>query len=337
MFFGLMEKYLINCNSGSVLTWNHHSFGSIMPGREYTAQSVAGYRFGYMNFEKGDEVKGDGNHISWGDYGYDPRIGRRWQSDPLQAKNPWQSPYSAMGNKPILHKEIDGRDYAVYVNHETKTVIVKATYYTVKGNTDDYNSAVAATTFWNKQSGKYQYKVGKGKDAQYYDIQFDLNVQDVDNPTLQANTDRLPNEVVPEGQKRLTTDGSSNTYGVLPDNHSQFKNDDPEEETNGFTKGGALVSVKDSRKETETGAHEVGHTLGFGHMFGSLMSEANNIGRTKTVNRTIIGQILKNSGLGKYNYHKDYQGSGQGKLQPSTGGNAPSGFDSGKVVKKKNR
>lgn len=138
-----------------------------------------------------------------------------------------------------------------------------------------------------------------------------------------------------DGQTKQITDGSSNAYDVLPDDNSRFKNDDPEQETNGVTRGGALVSVKESRKESETGAHEVGHTLGFGHQIGTVMSEAGNVGRSETVNRTIIGQILKNSGLGKSTYHKDYQGSGTGNLQPSTG-EAPSGFDSGKIVKKKN-
>lgn len=61
-----------------------------------------------------------------------------------------------------------------------------------------------------------------------------------------------------------------------------------------------------------------------------------NEGHTIDVNKTIIGQILKNSGLGKLNYHSDYQGSGKGYLQHSTGLEAPRGFDRGIVVKKKN-
>lgn len=144
------------------------------------------YRYGFNGFEKDDEIKGNGNHISWGDYGYDPRTGRRWNVDPFFAKYPWQSPYSAMGNNPILHKELDGRDYAVYVNHETKTVIVKAVYYTQKGDKNSHSEAVKSTQFWNEQSGKFQYKVGKGKEAQLYDIQFDLSVQEVDNPAQQT-------------------------------------------------------------------------------------------------------------------------------------------------------
>ncbi|GIV44936.1 MAG: hypothetical protein KatS3mg035_2110 [Bacteroidia bacterium] len=321
------NKFALNVSSSQ----DYYPFGSVMEGRVY---SLEGYRYSFNGFEKDDEIKGSGNHISWGDYGYDPRVVVRWSPDKLAAKYPWQSPYSVMGNNPILHKELDGRDYAVYVNHETKTVIVKATYYTAKGNTDDYNSAVAATTYWNEQSGKYQYKVGSGKDAVYYDIQFDLNVQEVDNPTLQVNIDK--SDFLLEGQTKQITDGSSNTYEVLPDDHSRFKNDDPNKTTEGVTRGGALVSVKESRKSDDTGPHEVGHTLGFGHLIGTIMSEALNEGHTSNINKTIVGQILKNSGLGKSNYHKDYQGSGKGYLQPSTGGKAPSGFESGKVVKKKN-
>jgi hypothetical protein len=158
-------------------------------------------------------------------------------------------------------------------------------------------------------------------------------VHEVDNPTSQVNIDK--SAFLLEGQLKLVADGSSNAYDVLPDEHSRFENDDPTQETNGVTRGGALVSVKESRKDAETGAHEVGHTLGFGHMISSLMSIASNEGRIETVNRTIIGQIITNSGLGNYSYHKDYEGPGKGKLQPSTGGEAPSGFESGKFVKKK--
>ena len=303
----------------------------VMPERSF---ALSGYRYGFNGkFEKIDEISGPGNHIDWGGYGYDSRLLRRWSPDKLQAKYPWQSPYFALGNNPILHQEIDGKDYVVFVDHKTKTIIIKATYYTAKGITDDYNSAVKATQFWNEQSGKYQYKVGKGKEAVYYDINFQLDVQEVDNPILQINIDK--SEFLLEGQTKQITDGSSNAYDVLPDEHVWFKNDDSDKETNGVTRGGALVGVNDSRKETETGGHEIGHTLGFGHQIGTIMSEASNVGRTETINKIIIGQILKNSGLGKSTYHSDYQGSGKSNLQPAKG-DVPSGFNSGKIVKKKN-
>src|SRR5215204_5109147 len=35
------------------------------------------YRYGFNGHEQDNEVKGEGNHYSFGDYGYDPRLGRR--------------------------------------------------------------------------------------------------------------------------------------------------------------------------------------------------------------------------------------------------------------------
>ena len=300
-----------------------HSYTYIECNRDQDAE-VKDYRFGWQGkFEKNDEISGSGNHIDWGGYGYDTRLAKRWSADKLHAKYSWQSPYSAVGNNPILNQEIDGKDYAVFVDHKTKTVIIKATYYTAKGKTDDYTSAVKATQFWNEQSGKYQYKVGKGKEAVYYDVNFQLDVQQVDNPRQQATIDKYPLT----GQTPLVTDGSSNTYEVVPDS-------DLDARTNGVTTGGNVVEVKESRKETNTGAHEQGHTLGFGHLINSIMSAASNVGREETVNTTIVGQILKKAGLGRMNFQSDYQGDGTGNLQVSTG-NTPRNFNKGKVVKKR--
>ena len=100
MFFGLMEKYLINCNSGSVLTWNHHSFGSIMPGREYTSQSAARYRFGFNGKEKDDEISGDGNAIDFGARIYEGRLGKWLSLDPLVGLYPGLCPYNFALNNP---------------------------------------------------------------------------------------------------------------------------------------------------------------------------------------------------------------------------------------------
>lgn len=52
------------------------SFGMALPERTWTSDS-GGYRYGWQGWEKDDEVKGSGNHISWGDYGYDPKNSKK--------------------------------------------------------------------------------------------------------------------------------------------------------------------------------------------------------------------------------------------------------------------
>ena len=306
---------------------DYYPGGMLMPRSGFSSSA---YRYSFNGFEKEDEIKGTGNHLSWGDFGYDPRILRRFSPDQLQAKYPWQSPYAPVGNNPILNREIDGKDYAVYIDHNSKTVTVKATYYTVKGNADDHTSALKATQYWNDQSGKYQYKVGTGKEALYYDINFQLDVQDVNSPTQEANKDRAS---FAANADKLTPDQSSNTYAVLPDANPKFANKNPGEDTEGVTESGVLVSVKDSRKADDTGPHEVGHTLGFGHLIGTIMSAAINVGHSSDINKTIVGAILNKAGIGKRSYHSDFKSSATGTVQPSTG-SAPANFEKGKVIKK---
>jgi hypothetical protein len=63
--------------------------------------------------EKDDEIKGSGNHLSFGDYGYDPRIGRRWSIDPEFKRMQSLSPYSSMFNNPISFMDPNGL-YPIY-------------------------------------------------------------------------------------------------------------------------------------------------------------------------------------------------------------------------------
>lgn len=63
-----------------------------------------------MNFEKDDEAKGTGNHISFNDFVYDPRTGRRWRPDPLEVKFPHISPYASFNNNSIYFVDVDGRE-----------------------------------------------------------------------------------------------------------------------------------------------------------------------------------------------------------------------------------
>ena len=99
-------------SSGDVLYHNeivayfdYFPFGSLIEGRYYNNPE---YRYGFGGHEQDDEVKGDGNHLAFGDYGYDPRAGRRWNIDPMAAKYPHISGYAAFHNNPIFFSDPTG-------------------------------------------------------------------------------------------------------------------------------------------------------------------------------------------------------------------------------------
>ena len=92
--------------------YNYYTGGSIMPGRNFNSPD---YRYGFGGHEKDDEIKGSGNHYSFGDYGYDPRLIRRWNRDPKANKYPMLSPYSYSNNNPILFVDRDGNDFDIAI------------------------------------------------------------------------------------------------------------------------------------------------------------------------------------------------------------------------------
>jgi len=92
--------------------------------------STPAYRYGFGGHEKIDELKGDGNHLDFGDYGYDPRIGRRWNIDPLFRI--WQSPYATFNNNPIVFADPNGLEGVP----KQKEVQKGDTFYDIAKNSD---------------------------------------------------------------------------------------------------------------------------------------------------------------------------------------------------------
>jgi hypothetical protein len=80
---------------------NYTSF-KVVHGNLYDLEKgcAGGYRFGFNGQEKSDEISGAGNHTTAQFWEYDPRLGRRWNLDPVPY--PWQSSYSAFNNNPII-------------------------------------------------------------------------------------------------------------------------------------------------------------------------------------------------------------------------------------------
>ncbi len=62
---------------------------------------------------------------------HDPRVGRFFATDPLEAEYPWYTPYSFSGNKVIAFKELEGKEETWAIkNNEVVRAGPAANYYT---------------------------------------------------------------------------------------------------------------------------------------------------------------------------------------------------------------
>ncbi len=78
-------------------------------------RNVEAYTYGFNGQERDDEVSGSGNHYSFSSYGYDPRLSRRWRTDPKAAMLPHLSPYLYGLNNPINVIDPDG-EFPILIN-----------------------------------------------------------------------------------------------------------------------------------------------------------------------------------------------------------------------------
>ncbi len=69
---------------------------------------ISSYSFGFNGQLKDNEVYGEGNGYTAEFWEYDPRIGRRWNIDPMYGKYPDQSPYVAFNDNPIATSDPKG-------------------------------------------------------------------------------------------------------------------------------------------------------------------------------------------------------------------------------------
>ena len=98
---GIIDYY----NADVVTANDYYPFGMQMPGRKYQ-QGASSYRYGFGGQEKSNEIKGEGNSYTAEFWEYDPRLGRRWNVDPV--KKPFESPYVTFSNNPINRVDIHG-------------------------------------------------------------------------------------------------------------------------------------------------------------------------------------------------------------------------------------
>jgi len=132
-------------------------------------------RYGYNGTHEQDrEMNADGNYLDFGNFGYDTRVAMRRNQEPLSAKYPHLSGYSAFGSNPIIFSDPDGfQYYSVIINIDksgkgTKLCVVDYTNskkgYGPKGPGVEYqihderqkNSLKYGTIFLENNYGVYQ-------------------------------------------------------------------------------------------------------------------------------------------------------------------------------------
>jgi RHS repeat-associated protein len=95
---------------------DYSPFGVELDGRTV---SLDGYRFGFQNQEKDDEIKGDGSSYDFGARLFDPRLGRWLTIDPMASEYTSHSPYVYVRNNPILRIDPNGKwDVEVHVYYD---------------------------------------------------------------------------------------------------------------------------------------------------------------------------------------------------------------------------
>ncbi len=114
------HKNLFETFYGDFREFNYGPFGMTLEGRNWEAGSE--YRYGFGGWENDDEIKGTGSHLSFGDYGYDPRLAKRWRTDPFALSYSWISPYAAFANNPLYYIDLDGEKIKP-ANKETRKLL----------------------------------------------------------------------------------------------------------------------------------------------------------------------------------------------------------------------
>jgi RHS repeat-associated protein len=102
---------------------------------DYT--DIYAYRFSFQGQEKDDEILGNGNSYTAEYWQYDPRLGRRWNLDPVVKE--WESPYACFNNSPIIVIDPNGQTGVVTkfnngctyqgVKYEGNVLFVEANIY----------------------------------------------------------------------------------------------------------------------------------------------------------------------------------------------------------------
>ncbi len=228
------------------------------------------YRYGFNGMEKDDEVNGNDNWYTFGDYGYDPRIVQRPSPDPILTA--FQSSYSTFNGNPIIFADPSGESGELRVDNKSKTMTVNTNVYIYGGKASKKLAAQLeknANKLYN-ESGQKVSLIVNGKEVTQYNLKFKIKViykADVTDDEIKNNTD------VKNNYYRVEDDVSAYNGG---------KNTSFSDALSGGSNTGAFRYDQISNPNSTTFAHEIGH--GFGMWNGELNKDRDKDGHPFNMN-----------------------------------------------------
>ncbi|MBN2788266.1 MAG: hypothetical protein JXQ69_08095, partial [Paludibacteraceae bacterium] len=221
-------------------TTDYYPFGMAMKGRNAGGDN---YRFGFGGQEKDEEIKGFGNHLSFGDYGYDPRTGRRCNVDPLSGKYPNISPYATFENNPIYFNDKTGQDAEVTISMG-KDITISAKIYIYGAGASAAQAQKmqnAIMNDWNNSGNGWTYT--DRATGEVYNVKFNVSVEvyDKKNPTNNPT-------FIPDSWNPISTNNYIEIGATQEDVSRSYVKGGDEGEWRGYG--------------TDPSSHEFGHLIG---------------------------------------------------------------------------
>jgi RHS repeat-associated protein len=115
LFGDRLTKQAGSLSPNILATNSYYPYGMLI---KSLSQNSDSYRWGFQGHEQDNEIKGTGNHLRFGDYGYDTRLGRRWNLDPVDQVG--ISNYAVFKNNPMRFIDPTGMAMDDYFNHSGK-------------------------------------------------------------------------------------------------------------------------------------------------------------------------------------------------------------------------
>jgi RHS repeat-associated protein len=244
---------------------DYSPFGVELDGRMVSG----GYRFGFQNQEKDDEVKGEGNSVNYMFRMHDPRLGRFFSVDPLSPKYPYNSTYAFSENRLIDGVELEGlevKSVSQIKNLDGSiTIKIKMDMQIIT----DQECVIFNKIYGVADEAKKQFENSFNKYDEFKNIHYEIEINNIYgdigtsgeyiNPKYNEEYNFLFNETdeIESNQGKLKILGEADHIGETQKN-----------------KVNVALNHLNANRVKKTGAHEIGHGLGLRHAKDALNESA---------------------------------------------------------------